>query len=375
MGKKGKFIVIYGINNLGKTTQAKLLVNRLNRAGFPSEYTKYPQYGLPPAGKLINDYLREGNPYDFTPREVQLLHYIDRLFYQERLVSRLNEGINIVAEDYFGTALAWGIGSGVQPELLKYLFSHIYKEDLCFLFDGERFTESIETNHKNETNDRLMEKVRRVHYELGSEYNWLLINANSPIDDIHEKLWIETEKLIKNNEDHNSTGEQIFYTANESDNETPMNRRQSPLVMENKVSQIKVERVSPFAKLPTRAYKNDAGLDIYASDCVSILPHKRELIKTGIKMEIPKGFAGLVWDKSSLAREGIHTMAGVIDSGYRGEILINLINLSGDIYHIAPGKNIAQLLIQKVELPEVVEAPVDADTERQDRGFGSSGEF
>ena len=102
MPKKGKFIVIYGINNLGKTTQAKLLVNRLNKAGYETDYTKYPQYGIQPAGKLINDYLRENNPYDFTAREAQLLHYIDRITYEKDLISRLNEGVNIVAEDYFG---------------------------------------------------------------------------------------------------------------------------------------------------------------------------------------------------------------------------------------------------------------------------------
>ena len=111
--KKGKFIVLYGINNLGKTTQAKLLVKALKKSGRQAEYVKYPIYNLEPAGKLINDYLRNGNPYNFSSRELQLLHFIDRIKFENRLREKLNKGINIVAEDYFGTGMAWGIRRGV----------------------------------------------------------------------------------------------------------------------------------------------------------------------------------------------------------------------------------------------------------------------
>ena len=95
----------------------------------------------------------------------------------------------------------------------------------------------------------------------------------------------------------------------------------------------------------------------------------------GIKMAIPQGYVGLIWDKGGIAKAGIHTMAGVIDSNYRGEIMVNLINLSGDIYHIAPGQKIAQILIQPITDLEIKETKVDDDTSRNANAFGSSGLF
>lgn len=197
MAKKGKFIVLYGINNLGKTTQAKLLVGALKKSGRKAEYVKYPVYDLEPAGKLINDYLRNGNPYDFSPRELQLLHFIDRIKFENKLKEKLDKGVNIIAEDYFGTGMAWGIGGGVEPKLLKYLYEFVYREDMIILFDGERFLQSVEKNHKHENNNELMNKVRRAHLSLGKEYGWQKVDANLPIDELHNIIWNKVRKILK----------------------------------------------------------------------------------------------------------------------------------------------------------------------------------
>lgn len=196
MQTKGRFIVLYGINNLGKTTQAKKLVNRLNDEGLDSEYLKYPLYQLEPAGKLINDYLRGNNPHNFNKRELQLLHYIDRITYEPILKEKLNQGINIIAEDYFGTAIAWGVASGVSKELLDYLYGFLIKEDIAFLFDGERFKEGIEKNHKHEQDKELMAKSRQIHQQLAKEYNWIEIDANQDIEKIHDKIWEKIKQFI-----------------------------------------------------------------------------------------------------------------------------------------------------------------------------------
>ena len=93
-------------------------------------------------------------------------------------------------------------------------------------------------------------------------------------------------------------------------------------------------------------------------------------------MELPEGFVGLVWDKSGLAiKNGIKTMAGVIDSGYRGEIGIVLANLSDQDFKIEKGQKIAQMLIQKVEWAEIEEVKELSKTKRGDGGFGSTGLF
>jgi dTMP kinase len=186
---KGKFIVLYGINNLGKTTQAKLLVERLQKEGKIAEYLKYPIYSLEPSGTLLNEYLRLGNPQNFSPREAQIIYTLNRTQFEHSLKEKINNGINIVSEDYTGTGIAWGAGAGVDEKFLKKINGHLLKEDIAFLFDGERFKDSVEDKHKHENNDTLTENVRNTHIKLGAEFGWHKINANLTIPEIHEQLW------------------------------------------------------------------------------------------------------------------------------------------------------------------------------------------
>ena len=112
MSYPGKLIVLYGINNLGKSTQAKKLVERMNAEGYRAQYLKYPIYDLTPSGTMLNAYLREGNPHQLSPREAQLIYVLNRTQTEPVIKKKLKEGIHIVAEDYIGTGLAWGIGGG-----------------------------------------------------------------------------------------------------------------------------------------------------------------------------------------------------------------------------------------------------------------------
>ncbi|NCO04592.1 MAG: hypothetical protein GW939_00420 [Candidatus Magasanikbacteria bacterium] len=194
--KKGTFIVLYGINNLGKSTQAKKLVDRMNTEGHPTEYLKYPVYNLAPSGPMINAYLREGNPYNLTAKEAQLLYVLNRTQYEPILKQKLAQGINIIVEDYIGTGICWGIGFGIEKEFMKKINEHLLPEDLVFLFQGKRFSEAIEKNHEHETNDPLIEKVQDIHKRLGKEHNWITIDANQPIDTIHQELWNHIQKIL-----------------------------------------------------------------------------------------------------------------------------------------------------------------------------------
>ncbi|MFA6513852.1 MAG: dUTP diphosphatase [Patescibacteria group bacterium] len=138
---------------------------------------------------------------------------------------------------------------------------------------------------------------------------------------------------------------------------------------------LKVEKVSPEAKIPQKAHTGDAGYDLYANDYYSITAYGQALVQTGIKMAIPDGHVGLIWDKSGLANEGITTMGGVIDANYRGEIKVIVKNLSEDIFNIVPGQKIAQIIIQKIANSELEEEKITEITTRHDSGFGSSGKF
>lgn len=186
---KGKFIVLYGINNLGKTTQAKLLVERFQKAGKTAEYLKYPIYSLEPSGTILNEYLRMDNPQNLSPREAQIIYALNRTQFEPSLKEKLNNGINIVSEDYTGTGIAWGAGAGVDEKFLKKINEHLLKEDIAFLFDGERFKEATEPKHKHETNDTLLNDVRNTHIKLMEHFGWHKINANLSIEKIHEQIW------------------------------------------------------------------------------------------------------------------------------------------------------------------------------------------
>lgn len=141
------------------------------------------------------------------------------------------------------------------------------------------------------------------------------------------------------------------------------------------MKQLLVAKLSPTAKLPTRGHYNDAGLDVYADETVTLQPSEHRIIKTGIKIAVPDGYVALVWDKGGLAKDGLHTLAGVIDSGYRGEVGINMINLTSKPYTIEQGQKFAQLLIQPVSLCEVQEQTIDDTTSRGDGKHGSTGLF
>lgn len=140
---------------------------------------------------------------------------------------------------------------------------------------------------------------------------------------------------------------------------------------------LRVRRLTDDARLPTRAYPGDAGLDLYACEPARLGPGERAAVGTGIAVEIPEGQAGLVLPRSGLAaRHGIALVnaPGLIDSGYRGELRVLLLNTDRQAeFTVAPGDRIAQLVLIAVQMPPVVEADVLAGSARDASGFGSSG--
>lgn len=134
--------------------------------------------------------------------------------------------------------------------------------------------------------------------------------------------------------------------------------------------------------LPSRAHDGDAGVDLFSAQDVELAPGARALVPTGVAVAIPHGMVGLIHPRSGLAaRVGLSIVnsPGTIDAGYRGEIKVSLINLDPAVpITIARGDRIAQLVVQRVELPELVEVTSFdeaglADTTRGDGGHGSSG--
>jgi dUTP pyrophosphatase len=137
---------------------------------------------------------------------------------------------------------------------------------------------------------------------------------------------------------------------------------------------LKIKKLNSEAKLPEYANSDDAAFDLFSIEDIEIKPNDRVQIPTGIAMQIPENHVGLIWDKSGLSHnQGLKTLGGVIDSGYRGEVKVGLINLGSEIYKIEKGHKVAQMIIQRKETCEVVEVDDLEDSERGEGGFGSSG--
>jgi dUTP pyrophosphatase len=142
------------------------------------------------------------------------------------------------------------------------------------------------------------------------------------------------------------------------------------------VIEVAVRRLRPDAALPTAAYEADAGLDLAACEAVTLAPGERAVVPTGIAVEIPAGYAGFVQPRSGLAARhgiGVVNSPGLIDSGYRGEVQVVLLNTdSASTFTVEAGMRIAQLVVLPVPAVRVVEVDALAASERGTRGFGSS---
>ncbi|HEX3240682.1 MAG TPA: dUTP diphosphatase [Solirubrobacterales bacterium] len=141
--------------------------------------------------------------------------------------------------------------------------------------------------------------------------------------------------------------------------------------------ELRVALLKEDATLPTRAHDGDAGLDLYACEAAHIGPGERWGVGTGIAVEIPEGHAGLVLPRSGLAREhgiALVNAPGLIDSGYRGEVTVLLLNTDpADTFRVRAGDRIAQLVLVPVALAEPLATGSLAESTRGEGGFGSSG--
>jgi dUTP pyrophosphatase len=138
---------------------------------------------------------------------------------------------------------------------------------------------------------------------------------------------------------------------------------------------MKVKKLRPDAKVPHKAHAGDLGYDLFSDESVEIFPNKTKVVKTGISIQFPVGYGGVIKDRSSVAtKKGLFTVAGVIDSGYVGEVCIALYNGTDTSISVESGEKIAQLvLIPTVDFTiEEVTETISTDG-RENNGFGSTG--
>ena len=197
--EKGKFVAIYGINGIGKTTQVELLVNFLNEKGKKASRLKYPVYDLEPEGPFIYKYLRDSEfrkKNELPTHKLQKKYAENRIRYEPTLRERLNNGEWIVAEDYVGTGISWGLTWGGKLAYLEDVNEDLLSPDMEILMDGSRFLTAIEKDHRNEMDSERIEICRNFHCLLADRYGWIKVNAKQKIEKVHGDIVNQIEILL-----------------------------------------------------------------------------------------------------------------------------------------------------------------------------------
>ena len=143
--------------------------------------------------------------------------------------------------------------------------------------------------------------------------------------------------------------------------------------MNNENTIIKFKKIDILARIPERKHLTDSGMDICSTECCTLHCLERHTFATGICPQITEGCEIQVRARSGLAAKGLVAIFGTIDQGYTGEIRVTLINFDKDPYTVQVGERIAQLVLVKVEIPEIVETKNLTESERGANGFGSTG--
>lgn len=196
---QGKFIAVYGINGIGKTTQVEMLVEYLKSKGKKASRLKYPIYDLEPEGPFIHKYLRDPDfrsENELSTHKLQKKYAENRMRYEQELRERLAKGEWIVAEDYTGTGISWGLTWGGELGYLEDINEDLLKPDLEILMHGSRFLSAIEKDHRNEMDNERITICKNFHELLADRYGWEKINANQKIPKVHKDMIEKVSVLI-----------------------------------------------------------------------------------------------------------------------------------------------------------------------------------
>lgn len=198
---KGKFIVIYGSNNTGKTTQIKMIYKKLISLGAQVACVKYPIYDINNDGYRIWQYLRkeECQKENLNSTQFQELCAKNRRDFEPILVKMLEAGIYVIAEEYVGTGIAWGMTQNVPYNKLIKMNKGLYEPDLSILLDGEIIHGSVEKGHRfTDTDAEVLKRNRQIHRDLAQKYNWEVVNADrNPVEVFRDICYVMDNYLIK----------------------------------------------------------------------------------------------------------------------------------------------------------------------------------
>lgn len=168
-------------------------------------------------------------------------------------------------------------------------------------------------------------------------------------------------------------GVALIHVSEDEQSYTNKGKTEQPKPEASDETEVKIKKMHPSAQIPQYSREGDAGFDLVAVEGASLKPGQRASLHTGLAFEIPTGFVGLIWDRSGLShKKGLKSLGGVVDSSYRGEVMVGLLNTSSEPIELMKGDKIAQMIIQKFESVDFKLSEDLTPTERADNWAGST---
>jgi len=181
------FVAIYGINNIGKTTQVQLLKENYIKQGLKVFTLKYPIYDIDPSGTFLHTVLRS-RQQTLSEEELQMWFALNRYQFQSKLQHLLATYDLVVAEDYTYTAVAWGSCKGLDQDWIEKINDKLIQPDLEILITGERSLETVEKGHIHENQHDLADKVSTKLKNLAQDKSWKVVERQAEISQTQDLL-------------------------------------------------------------------------------------------------------------------------------------------------------------------------------------------
>jgi len=194
--KKGLFLVVYGPSGVGKSKQLELLEEKLAQMRMSVKKVEYPLYDLAPTGPILKKIIwgqTEKPPED----ELQDLFAQNRRDNENVIKNWLESGINVLAEDYKGTGMVWGVVRGVAPEKMEEMNKGFMEPDVSILIDGPRRLDLRPgEGHIYNTNEEEWYRARKVYLQMADKYGWVRVGADAPILTVAGRIWSIVRPVI-----------------------------------------------------------------------------------------------------------------------------------------------------------------------------------
>jgi thymidylate kinase len=188
-GKRGLFIVIYGPSGVGKTKQLDLLQEKLKAAGVNFRRVDYPDYKLGEAGPTLEKILWGRLPR-VPEEEMQMLFAQNRRDFEPTLKSWLDSGVTVLAEDYKGTGMVWGLTRGVSMAKMEEINKEFLEPDVSIMIDGPRRVDLREgEGHNYNTDEDEWYRARKMYLQMADKYGWVRVGGDAPILTVADRIW------------------------------------------------------------------------------------------------------------------------------------------------------------------------------------------